>query len=186
MQSKTLKWEYTWDKEEEEDVSIISAVSRDKVTQIIENGETLNWKFITHHERIGQCEGGEQILRDNELKTQDWTLASVGHWDFRGCLGSCGFHQNGASGMLPSLPGSKWRQTKMMERMVCIIHKQANIYLWKAMALLIPNFFVPASFQDHKRAKNWSRHLQPGRRTKQLAHKLIDSYPNYHPNCRHF
>lgn len=42
MQSKTLKWEYTWDKEEEKDVSIISAVSRDKVTQIIENGETLD------------------------------------------------------------------------------------------------------------------------------------------------
>lgn len=29
-------------KKEEEDVSIISAVSRDKVTQIIENGETLD------------------------------------------------------------------------------------------------------------------------------------------------
>lgn len=63
--------------------------------------------------------------------------------------------------------------------MVCIIHIQANIYLWKvvdAMALLTPNLFVSASFQDHKRAKNCSRYLQPGRRTKYLAYKLIDSY----------
>lgn len=59
-----------------------------------------------------------------------------------------------------------------------VLYTQASIYLWKvadAVALLTPNLFVSASFQDHKRAKNWSRHLQPGRRTKQLAHKLIDS-----------
>lgn len=176
MQSKTLKWEYTWDKEEEKDVSIISAVSRDKVTQIIENGETLDWKLITHHERIGQWEGGEQILRDNELKTQDWTLASVGHWDFRGCLGSCGFNQNGAECSPPNL-GQNGDKLKWWKEWF-VLYTQASIYLWKvadAVALLTPNLFVPASFQDHKRAKNWSRHLQPGRRTKQLAHKLIDS-----------
>lgn len=67
-------------------------------------------------------------------------------------LDLCGFNQNGASRMLPSLPGWKWKWAKMMERMVCTVHIQENISLWKGMdvmTFLTPIFSVPTSFQDH-------------------------------------
>lgn len=125
----------------------------DNAKEVSKYWETTNWKLRT----------GLSLVSDTEILEDVWVRVGLIKMEQAECSPP-NLGQNGDK--------LKWWKEWF------VLYTQASIYLWKvadAVALLTPNLFVPASFQDHKRAKNWSRHLQPGRRTKQLAHKLIDS-----------
>lgn len=70
---------------------MISALSGDKVTQIIENGRTLNWKLITHHEELDNAKKvskywettnwklrtGLSLVSDTEILDSAWVRVGL-------------------------------------------------------------------------------------------------------------